>query len=63
MAKQYKQISCSDIGPGCEFQVRAETEDEVLEVVSGHAKRMHGYTEFPPETLAQVRSLVKTVEI
>jgi predicted small metal-binding protein len=61
--KQYRQLACSDTGPGCDFLVRAETDDEVLEVLKGHATRMHGYTEFPPEAEAQIRSLIKTVEV
>ena len=63
MAKDYKQIGCRDAGYECDFQVRAETEDEVLEVVGGHAKRIHGMANIPPETAAQIKKLIKTVQV
>lgn len=40
MTKQYKQLGCLDVEPnaGCAFQVRAETEDEVMRLVAEHEK-------------------------
>jgi predicted small metal-binding protein len=63
MAKEYKQLACRDAGVECEFLVRAETADEVMEVVGGHAVRIHGYKDIPAEMAAQIRSLIKTVEV
>lgn len=63
MAKEYKQLACRDAGMDCEFLVRAETDEEVLEVVGGHAMRVHGYKDIPPEMAAQVKSLIKTVQV
>ena len=63
MAKDYKQMGCRDAGYECDFQVRAETEDEVMEVVGGHAKRVHGMADIPPEAVAQIKALIKTVSV
>ncbi|MGA2959485.1 MAG: DUF1059 domain-containing protein [Thermodesulfobacteriota bacterium] len=38
----YKELSCKDVMGGCGFLVRAETEDEVMVVASGHGCRGHG---------------------
>ena len=39
--KQYKQLGCLDVDPkgGCAFQVRAETEDEVMRLAGEHMQR------------------------
>jgi len=63
MAKQYKQLTCRDAGADCDFLVRAETEEEVLEVAAGHGKRVHGYKEIPPEMAAGMKSMMKTVTV
>jgi len=63
MPKEYKQLSCRDAGVDCDFLVRAETVNEVIEVASGHGKRVHGYKEIAPDMLTAMRSLVKTVQV
>ncbi len=63
MAKEYKQLACRDAGMDCEFLVRAETDEEVLEVAGGHAVRVHAYKDISPEMAAQVKSLIKTVQV
>ena len=61
MAEEYKQLTCSDSGAECGFQVRAETEDEVIAAAKGHAQRIHGIAEVPEQMEAHMRELVKTV--
>jgi predicted small metal-binding protein len=63
MSKEYKQLSCRDAGVECDFLVRAETTDEVLQVAGGHGQRVHGYKEIPPEMATAMRNLVKTVQV
>ncbi len=63
MATQYKQLTCRDAGADCDFLVRAETEEEVLEVAGGHGKRVHGYKEISPELVTAMKSIVKTVRV
>lgn len=63
MATQYKQLTCRDAGADCDFLVRAETEEEVLEVAGGHGRRVHGYPEITPEMTAAMQGIVKTVAV
>ena len=63
MAKDYKQLTCRDAGYECDFLVRAETEDEVMEVAGGHAGHIHGMANIPPEAAAQIKKLIKTVQV
>jgi len=64
-SKQYKKLGCMDINPtmGCAFEVRAETEDEVMRIAGDHAKVMHKMTSMPPEMAAKVKSAIKTVPV
>lgn len=59
--KQYKQLSCREAGADCDFLVRAETEEEVLEVAGGHAARKHGMKEISPDVQKKMKSLIKNV--
>ena len=63
--KQYKQLGCLDVDPkgSCAFQVRAETEEEVMRLTSEHAKMMHQMTSIPPEMAVKVKSAIKTVTV
>ena len=63
--KQYKQLGCMDVDPkaGCAFQVRAETEDEVLRAASEHAKSAHKVSSLPPEMAAKVKAAIRTVAV
>ena len=63
--KQYKQLGCMDVNPaaGCAFQVRAETEDEVMRLTGEHAKLCHKMANIPSEMAAKVKSAIKTVPV
>jgi predicted small metal-binding protein len=66
MAKQqYKQLGCLDVDPkgGCAFQVRAETEDEVMRLAGEHAKVAHKLSSLPPDMAAKVKGAIKTVTV
>lgn len=63
--KQYKQPGCLDVQPGggCGFQVRAETEEELMQLVAIHAKQSHKLDTIPPEMVFKVQAAVKTVTV
>ena len=63
--KQYKQLGCLDVDPkaGCAFQVRAETEAELMQLVATHAKLCHKLESVPPEMAAKVKAAIKTVTV
>lgn len=64
-AKPYKQLGCLDVDAniGCGFQVRAETEAELMQLVATHAKQCHKLDSIPPEMAAKVKSAIKTVTV
>ncbi|MDZ4853356.1 MAG: DUF1059 domain-containing protein [Nitrospirota bacterium] len=64
-AKEYKQLGCLDVQPsgGCGFQVRAETDAELMQLVATHAKQCHKLETIPPEMAAQVKAAIKTVTV
>jgi predicted small metal-binding protein len=63
--KQYKQLGCMDVEPsaGCGFQVRTETEGELMQLVATHAKTCHKLESIPPEMAAKVKGAIKTVPV
>jgi predicted small metal-binding protein len=61
--EEYKQFSCSDIGVACGFQVRAKTDDEVMEHAKLHATKVHGFKEIWPETEKKIKAAIKTVSV
>jgi predicted small metal-binding protein len=64
-ARQYKQLGCLDVDPSahCAFQIRAETEDEVMRLVAEHGKVCHQMTSIPPEMATKVKAAIKTVSV
>ncbi len=63
--KQYKQLGCLDVDPkaGCGFQVRAESEAELMQLVAIHAKQCHKLDSIPQEMAAKVKAAIKTVPV
>ena len=51
-------LSCKDTGADCDFEVRAETEEELLQKAAQHAKEVH-QMEVGPEMVEAVRKLVR----
>ena len=64
-AKLYKKLGCLDVNPtgGCAFEVRAETEAEVLRMVADHAKSMHNMTHVPPDVAVKIQGAIQSVTI
>jgi predicted small metal-binding protein len=56
-----KQLRCRDLGMNCDFEVRGNTEEEVLQQASAHARTAHQITEMPPELADKVRAAIRTV--
>jgi predicted small metal-binding protein len=53
-----KVLKCSDLMPGCSFEARGNSEDEVLKAAAEHAKTAHNLTEMTPELQSKVRSAI-----
>ena len=61
--EEYKQLSCSDTGIACGFQVRAKTADEVMKLAKTHAAEAHGLKEISANTEKRVKDNIKTVSV
>lgn len=53
-----KVLKCGDLMPGCAFEARGETADEVLQKAAAHAKNDH-QVEVTAELAAKVRSAIR----
>ena len=56
-----KELRCRDVGMNCDFEARGNTEEEVLQQASAHARSAHEIKEMPPELAAKVRAAIRTV--
>ena len=61
VTEKYKQLSCSDVGMACGFQVRAKTEAEVMKLAKTHAAEAHGLKEISADTEKKIKATIKTV--
>ena len=61
VTEEHKQLSCSDVGMACGFQVRAKTEAEVMKHAKTHAASAHGLKEISPATEKKIKAAIKTM--
>lgn len=54
-----KVVNCRDLGFDCEGVVRAESAEEVLEMVAQHANEVHGMQDVPPEVVEKVYEVMQ----
>jgi predicted small metal-binding protein len=54
-----KVLRCKDVGMDCDFEARAETEEEVLKQAAEHAAATHDMHEIPPDVLAKIRAAIR----
>ncbi len=52
-----KVLKCGDLMPGCDFEAKGETEDEVLRKAAVHAKEAHGL-DATPEVVTKVKAAI-----
>ena len=54
-----KVLRCKDVGMDCDFETRAETEEEVLKQAAEHAAAVHDMQEIPQDVLAKVQAAIR----
>ncbi|PYX04886.1 MAG: hypothetical protein DMG84_20430 [Acidobacteria bacterium] len=54
-----KIVSCREVGVDCDFVAKGETEQEVLQQCSEHARKEHGMTELPADLAEKVRGAIR----
>ena len=53
-----KVLKCGDVVPGCNHEMRGNSEDEVLQQANQHAKTAHNMKNMPPGVLNKVRAAI-----
>jgi predicted small metal-binding protein len=54
-----KVLNCADVNPGCNFEIRGETEHDVLRKAADHAKSAHNMESIPPDVFAKVKGAIR----
>jgi predicted small metal-binding protein len=57
-----KVLKCRDVTPGCNFEIRGDSEDEVLKKADEHAKTAHDMQNMSPDVVSKVRSAIHDEE-
>jgi predicted small metal-binding protein len=59
--ENYREFMCKLVSPGCNFAVRAKTEDEVVELARMHQEIAHGVKEISPDLEKKIKSNIRPV--
>ena len=54
-----KLLRCNDLMPGCPFEARGASEEEVMAKAAEHARSAHNIEEIPPELASKVRGAIR----
>jgi predicted small metal-binding protein len=54
-----KVLRCGDLMHGCEFEARAESEDELMQKAAQHAREAHSMETLSPEVVQLVKSKIR----
>ena len=54
-----KVLKCNDLNPGCTFEARGNTDEDVLKKAAEHAKTAHNIKEMPLGVLDKARSAIR----
>lgn len=57
-----KTLSCSDVGPDCDFVATGETDEEIMAKAVEHGRAEHGFDEVPPELAEKARAAIRDVQ-
>jgi predicted small metal-binding protein len=52
---------CKLVYPGCEFAVRAKTDDEVIKLAHMHQEMAHGVKEISPDLEKKIKEKIRPV--
>ncbi len=54
-----KVLRCKDVGFECGFEIRADTEEELMKKVAEHAAEVHDMKEVSEEVAAEVKAAIR----
>jgi predicted small metal-binding protein len=52
-------FKCKDIGMKCNFEVKADTADELLPAIKAHAAQKHGINDIPADLKEKIDKAIK----
>ena len=52
-------FKCRDIGMGCSFEAKADTEGELMTKIAKHASVAHFMKTIPPDVMEKVKKAIK----
>jgi len=58
-----KVLRCRDVGADCDFEVHAESEDEILRQAAEHGRTVHGMNEFSDDLKSRLLAAVRDVQV
>jgi predicted small metal-binding protein len=63
-SESYKELGCEKIIPfgECAYITKGESDEEVIRLLSFHAKTDHHIKNIPPSLVAKIRATIKTAE-
>ncbi len=59
--KGKRELSCSDFRSDCDFTVRADNDEEILDRCRVHACSSHGKCDDSPEMRERIRSRIRSL--
>jgi predicted small metal-binding protein len=54
-----KLLKCNDLNPRCIFEIRGNSEDEVIEKAAEHFRADHDMQHISPDILSKARSAIR----
>jgi len=59
--ESYREFMCKLVNPGCDFAVRAKTDDEVIEITRMHQEIAHGMKEISTDLEKMIKTNIRPV--
>jgi len=57
-----KTFECKDVGVNCGWKCQGENEQEIIQQVEEHGRKVHGMQQLDPELQERIRSKIKDVQ-
>jgi predicted small metal-binding protein len=59
---EYKKLRCLDVNPGgCDYEAQANSDNEVMHMVTDHEMAVHKMIDVPPGMVAKMKAAIKTI--
>jgi predicted small metal-binding protein len=60
--ESYREFMCKLVNPGCDFAVRAKTDDEIIELARMHQEMAHGVKEISPDLEEKIKANIRPIK-